>query len=77
MTVFNSLRDMITRDYVERLRSLLSDGYLCVHSTQLPNMYYSKLRHHFNGNIITLVANFDKCTLKQISKGKVKFSKEY
>lgn len=67
----------LTRDYVERLRSLFEDGYHAITATRTTDGYFAKLRHHRNGRIITLTASFKSSQLLQKTNGRVTHSQQY
>lgn len=46
--------DKAIHEYMERLRSLLIDGYIVVHETQQVNFEFVRLRHRLNGKTIYL-----------------------
>lgn len=54
----------------ERHHSLLYDGYDDIYETCTPVFYYVKMRH-FNGNVISLCADFHDYTLTQRTQGKI------
>lgn len=77
MTDFDTLRSAMVRDYVERLRSLLNDGYRCMFTTELCSSYTAKLVHRSNGNRVMLQADFIHYTLWQKTNGVLKHSHKY
>ena len=62
-------------DYVERLSSLHADGYITMHETCIGTTHLCRLRHHSNGNTISL--RLDATTLVQKTNGHVTFSHDY
>lgn len=56
---------MMIRDYEERLRSLVYDGYQFRHETRNDRFFFARLKHMSNGNSITIVLNFEDMTLTQ------------
>lgn len=67
----------ILRDYVERLRSLVDDGYRVLHTTEDKDYYISRLSHRSNGNRIVLCANFRARLLWQKTNQNITFQKDY
>lgn len=67
----------IVRDYVERLRSLVGDGYRVLHATEDRDFYMSRLSHRSNGNRIVLCAHFRDRQLWQKTNQIVTFQKDY
>lgn len=61
----------MVHDYVERLSSLLQDGYSVVFETRSPDMYFVRLRHLRNFTKMTLSARFANLTLIQRRNGLV------
>lgn len=61
----------MVHDYVERLSSLLEDGYCVVFESKWPGLYLVKLRHTRNFTIMTLSAHFANLTLIQRRNGLV------
>lgn len=59
----------MVHDYVERLSSLLQDGYAVVFEVKWPGLYHVKLRHARNFTIMTLSAHFANLTLIQRRNG--------
>lgn len=55
----------IRRDYGERLRSLLQDGYKVRHSHEGDDYLVTRLHHMCNGNDIILTANLHDGVLSQ------------
>lgn len=73
----SSLRDRVIQDYLERMRSHLSDGYVIRHATSLDNLYMCRLKHMANGNEIVLSARLDDLTLTQRTNHVVTFHNDY
>lgn len=46
--------DKAVQEYLERLRSLLLDGYTVVHDTKQGNFEFVRLRHRNNGKSVFL-----------------------
>lgn len=61
----------LEHDYVERLSSLLRDGYAIVFEVKWPGLYVVKLRHLRNYTYMTLSAHFANLTLIQRRNGLV------
>lgn len=61
----------MVHDYVERLSSLLQDGYAVVFEAKSPDMYFVRLRHLRNFTKMTLSARFANLTLIQRRNGLV------
>lgn len=59
----------LEHDYVERLSSLLQDGYSVVFETRSPDLYFVRLRHLRNFTKMTLSARFANLTLIQRRNG--------
>ena len=55
----------IVRDYIERLRSHVQDGYAVRHETKMDTFYMVRLKHMSNGNEIVLKADFKNNSLSQ------------
>lgn len=47
----------LMHDYEERVRSLLFDGYVLVHITQLNDGGFTKLKHRSNQNVVIVSAH--------------------
>lgn len=71
------VKTKITKDYVERLRSLLQDGYRCRFTSENDNFYMASLKHMANGNSITLRADFREYYLQQTTNKIVTFRQDY
>lgn len=54
----------------QRHHSLTTDGYYDIHVASTHGLSYVKLRH-FNGNIVSLCADFYDYTLTQRTQGKI------
>lgn len=61
----------LVHDYVERLSSLLKDGYCVVFETKWPALYFVRLRHLRNFTQMTLSADLISLTLVQRRNGLV------
>lgn len=60
-----STQCQIVRDYLERLRSHVQDGYVVRHETKMDTFYMVRLKHMSNGNEIVLKADFEHYSLSQ------------
>lgn len=65
MTDFDSVKSIITRDYLERLNSHVQDGYVVRHETKLPAFNLVRLKHMSNGNEIVIKADYEHMCLTQ------------
>lgn len=65
MSHSENTQKMMIRDYEERLRSLVYDGYQFRHETRNDRFFFARLKHMSNGNSISMVLNFEAKTLVQ------------
>lgn len=63
---------LLQQDYVERLRSLVDDGYYIVSNTSLPESSVAKLKHKSNRRVIILTADYRGRALRQTTNGYLK-----
>lgn len=54
----------------QRHHSLTTDGYYDIHTATTHGLHYVKMRH-FNGNVVSLCADFYDYILTQRTQGKV------
>ena len=73
----STVRDRVIKDYFERMRSHISDGYVIRHASTLDNLYMCRLKHMSNGNEIVLTARLDYLTLTQRTNHIITFHNEY
>lgn len=52
--------------------SLINEGYRIIFNVGLPETYYIKLRHHQNGNVISIVGNYEKSLIRLFRNGKLR-----
>lgn len=52
--------------------SLIDEGYRIIFNVGLPETYYIKLRHCQNGNVISIVGNYEKSLIRLFRNGKLR-----
>ena len=58
----------------EMARSLLDEGYRIKAKVRLPHCYFVKLRHLYNGNVITIIGNIQTRKIRLLRNGKERHS---
>ena len=70
--MFNNFSQKLLVAFHERHQSLKGDGYKDYTSTSTSWFHYIKMRHS-NGNYVSLLANYEECSLTQRTNGKVTY----
>ena len=61
---------LICKRVSEMARSLLDEEYRIMCKVRLPHCYFVKLRHLYNGNVITIFGNIQTRTIRLLRNGK-------
>lgn len=70
-------KDLFDIIFRERFVSLLEDGYLLKVDSTSPALWYRKLRHMTNGNVVVLKGYPHKKLIEQYTNGLLKFVGSY
>lgn len=68
--MFNNDSHKLLVAFHERHQSLKGDGYRDCTTAFTSKFHYIKMRHR-NGNYVSILANYDECSLTQRTNGKV------
>lgn len=63
--------DFLRKVFEHRIASMLEDGYVEMHYTDMTYFIFTKLRHRSNGNIVTLTAFPQSNRMMQKTNGRV------
>lgn len=67
----------LSHDYQERLRSLVVDNYCIRFDHRDPRLWFARLKHMSNGNMVLLKADFTQMQLTQITNNVIKHQQNY
>lgn len=65
-----TIKASIQKRVCDMARSLLDEEYRIMVKVPLPDSYFCKLRHLYNGNTITIIGNYKTMEVRLLRNGK-------